>query len=100
MRSIVRNSISLLALCLLCGVVIGCTGKKDETVTAPATTTTGGSGMQAGVQDRLSNPNIPESEKEQIRKHMGGGNAGAPTSPGGTTPAPGRTAAPGGAGGQ
>jgi len=56
--------------------------------------------MQAGVQDRLSNPNIPESEKEQIRKHMGGGNAGAPTSPGGTTPAPGRTAAPGGAGGQ
>ncbi len=103
MRNIFRCGILLLALCLICGLVAGCSDKKDETVPATAATTTGGAGAQAGVQDRLSNPNVSEMEKEQIRKHMGGtGAAGAASSPAGsTTTAPGAgTAAPGGAGGQ
>ena len=60
----------------ICGLLVilvaGCGGKKD-TPTASDTTSGGATTPDKAVQGHLNDPNVPESEKAEIRKHMAPG---------------------------
>ena len=60
----------------ICGLLVillaGCGGKK-ETPTASDTTTGGAASPDKAVQGHLNDPNVSETEKAEIRKHMAPG---------------------------